>query len=95
MSPEGRWSDRPQRGHLSFAGDLVQGKPVVRWGRKARDLPLEDRPAADRTGASKDSRSRTVKANLALFKGQAFRIVAILTALASSAVVLQAGQRWL
>jgi hypothetical protein len=35
-----------------------------------------------------------MKTNLAFFKGQGFRILLALTALASSALVLEAGQRW-
>ena len=35
-----------------------------------------------------------MKTNLAFFKGQGFRILLALSALGSSALVLQAGQRW-
>ncbi len=38
--------------------------------------------------------NHTMKTNLAFFKGQGFRILLALSALASSALVLQAGQRW-
>jgi hypothetical protein len=35
-----------------------------------------------------------MKTNLAFFKGHAFRVLLALSALASSALVLEAGQRW-
>ena len=66
----------------------------MRRGRKARDLPTGDRPAAERTDVSGLKESHTMKTNLAFFKGQGFRILLALSALASSALVLQAGQRW-
>ena len=72
---------------------FVQGKPAARRGRKARDL-FGDRPAADRIDEV-DSRSHdTMKTNLAFFKGKGFRILLALSAIASSSLVLQAGQRW-
>lgn len=35
-----------------------------------------------------------MKTNLAFFKGHAFRILLVLSAIASSSLVLEAGQRW-
>jgi hypothetical protein len=67
---------------------VVQGKPVARRGRKARDLRFredEDRPAAV-IGCGL-SGGNAVKANLA-------RFTVVLTLLASMALTLGAGFRW-
>jgi hypothetical protein len=82
-----------RRGRMFLLRSIVQGKPVVRRGRKARDLH-RDRPAADRIDVTRLKESITMKTNLAFFKGQGFRILLALSALASSALVIEAGQRW-
>jgi hypothetical protein len=65
----------------------VQGKPVVRRGRKTRDLP-GDRPVAGQIDdRSFRRRERQVKANLARFTWA-------LMLLASMALTIGAGMRW-
>ena len=53
----GRWAYVPieECGSFSFE-TVVQGKPVVRRGRKARDLRREDRPVAEVKSASRQAR---------------------------------------
>lgn len=65
----------------------VQGKPVVRRGRKARDLPCEDRPAAGNERESLEPEVVIVKANLA-------RFTVALSLLATMALSLGAGIKW-
>ena len=99
----------------------VQGKPVVRRGRKARDLPrktarlpgnddldrlkgvgCEGQPGAPHMGPGacgvdgSDDRRRTALVGLMtrMLKAQAFRVLLAIGALASSALVLEAGPRW-
>jgi hypothetical protein len=66
---------------------LVQGKPVARRGRKARDLPSEDRPVAETQDATHSRGVETVKANLARFTWA-------VAMLASMALTIGAGMRW-
>jgi hypothetical protein len=66
----------------------VQGKPVVRLGRKARDLDQTSRPPGCRQlNAGFLSEVRIVKANLA-------RFTMALMILASVALSLGAGIKW-
>ncbi len=81
------WADGSPEGRTSLHRFIVQGKPVVRRGRKARDL-FEDRPAADPPVLQlTHTKESIVKANLARFTG-------VLTLLASLALTLGAGIRW-
>ena len=84
------WPDRRDgevEGKRSRFGPIVQGKPVVRRGRKARDL----RPKTARLPITErirhDSKESSVKANLARFTGA-------LALLASLALTIGAGVRW-
>ena len=70
------------RGHVT-----VQGKPVARRGRKARDLPTGDRPAAGDAIDQHPYRGVVVKANLA-------RFTMALSLLATMALSLGAGIKW-
>jgi hypothetical protein len=68
----------------------VQGKSIARWRRKARDLgstSTQDRPVAG-PGANTDNEGVNVKANLA-------RFTFALVLLASMAMSLGAGMRWM
>jgi hypothetical protein len=68
----------------------VQGKSIARWRRKARDLgstSTQDSPVAG-PGANTDNEGVTVKANLA-------RFTFALVLLASMAMSLGAGMRWM
>ena len=68
--------------------ELVQGKPVVRRGRKARDLPVtEDRPATGNSAIPKTRKESNVKTNLGRFTWA-------LMLLASMALTVGAGMRW-
>jgi hypothetical protein len=70
--------------------ELNKGKPVVRQGRKARDLPDSGRADSPVAGAGADlisSRGLFVKANLARFSYT-------LVVLATLALSLGAGKRW-
>ena len=69
--------------------NLVQGKPVARRGRKARDLPVtEDRPATEGDGETgRLSKESNVKANLGRFTWAVML-------LASMALTIGAGMRW-
>jgi Na+/glutamate symporter len=83
-------TDRPSsgaRGNGSSAGRIVQGKPVARRGRKARDLRKEDRPVADDRRNRQAQKESTVKGNLV-------RLTWALTLLASMALTIGAGLRW-
>jgi hypothetical protein len=64
----------------------VQGKPVARWGRKARDLPREDRPVAVATEIE-TQRWYPMKAILA-------RFTVAVSLLATMALTLGAGVKW-
>jgi hypothetical protein len=75
------------RGNGRSAGRIVQGKPVVRRGRKARDLPSEDRPVADDRRNRQAQKESNVKGNLV-------RLTWALTLLASMALTIGAGLRW-
>jgi hypothetical protein len=67
---------------------LVQGKPVVRRGRKARDLSDNGRPPGYRgLGDPIGSKESNVKTNLGRFTGA-------LMLLASMALTVGAGMRW-
>ena len=72
---------------MSFRRSIVQGKPVVRRGRKARDLPAETARLPINRDTPHDSKESLVKANLARFTGP----VALL---ASLALTIGAGLRW-
>jgi hypothetical protein len=65
----------------------VQGKPVVRRGRKARDLESDSRPPGRRTDDAISITRCNVKANLA-------RFTTAIALLASVALSLGAGIRW-
>lgn len=65
----------------------VQGKPVVRRGRKARDLGLPRPPGRRTSDAISETRCIDVKANLA-------RFTTALAVLATMALSLGAGIRW-
>jgi hypothetical protein len=84
------WLDRvdgSDEGQTPSDRIFVQGKPVVRRGRKARDLPRKTArpPGSDRHRS--DSKESTVKAILARFTS----VVALLAALA---LTIGAGVRW-
>jgi hypothetical protein len=82
------WAHRPDRGRFNLRRELVQGKPVVRRGRKARDLPvMEDRPATGNPATPTDSKESNVKTNLGRFTWA-------LMLLASMALTVGAGMRW-
>ena len=66
---------------------IVQGKPVVRRGRKARDLPSGDRPAAVDGRQVHSHKVGAVKANLA-------RFTMAVSLLATMALSLGAGIKW-
>ena len=83
--PKALGSARGSRG--SSVEATVQGKPVVRRGRKARDLRREDRPVAGVVMHRAGSKESYVKANLARFTWA----VALL---ASMALSIGAGIRW-
>jgi hypothetical protein len=68
-------------------GPIVQGKPVVRRGRKARDLRSKTARLPIAEHIVRDSKESTVKANLARFTGA-------LALLASLALTIGAGVRW-
>jgi hypothetical protein len=69
-------------------GSIVQGKPVVRRGRKARDLPRKTARLPITEAADVETqRSQSVKANLA-------RFTFALALLASMALTIGAGVRW-
>ena len=84
-----RWSTECSGYGTTFVPSIatVQGKPVVRRGRKARDLPCEDRPAAGNDRASAEPEVVIVKANLA-------RFTVALSLLATMAMTLGAGIKW-
>ena len=92
--PSSDWSgDRDTRtiaveGHSSPAYRIVQGKPVARRGRKARDLSSETArlPVLPASTPSM-KKEQLVKANLARFTWA-------LTLLASMALTVGAGIRW-
>jgi len=65
----------------------VQGKPGVSRGRKARDLPPEDRPVAGVQRRDAYHRGGAVKANLA-------RFTVAVSLLATMALSLGAGLKW-
>ena len=72
----------------SSIGQIVQGKPVARRGRKARDLPRKTaRPPIAGDQYSTHQKESIVKANLARFTG-------VMALLASLALTLGAGLRW-
>ena len=79
---EGCAEDKPPR-----FGPIVQGKPVVRRGRKARDLLRKTARLPITERRPRDSKESTVKANLARFTGA-------LALLASLALTIGAGIRW-
>jgi hypothetical protein len=94
------WTRSPPSRHST-----AQGKPVVRQGRKARDLRTAQAPKAARPPVAIDAATheevRTVKANLAHFTSPAIKwlsarygVVLTLVALASLALTLGAGQKW-
>lgn len=66
---------------------IVQGKPVVRRRRKARDLPPGDRPAAGDDRLAHNHKVGAVKANLA-------RFTFAVSLLATMAMSLGAGIKW-
>ena len=78
---------RSSRSDVRSAWTTVQGKPVARWGRKARDLPRKTArlPAAD--AGHRDHEGENVKANLA-------RFTVALALLATMALSLGAGVKW-
>ena len=65
----------------------VQGKPVARRGRKARDLAPPRPPGCRTDDVISETRCRTVKANLA-------RFTTAIALLATVALSLGAGMRW-
>ncbi|GAC1663516.1 MAG: hypothetical protein NVS9B8_02630 [Candidatus Limnocylindrales bacterium] len=73
---------------------LRPGQTRREAGTQSQGSRGRDRPAAERTDAVGLKESQTMKTNLAIFKGQGFRLLLALSALASSALVLEAGQRW-
>jgi len=75
-------------GERSSIGPIVQGKPVVRRGRKARDLLRKTaRPPITGERRLDSHKESIVKANLARFTG-------VMALLASLALTLGAGLRW-
>jgi hypothetical protein len=87
MCDEGHLAHRPDRGRTSSTGTVVQGKPVVRRGRKARDLPAKTAQLPIDRRNPRLTRSQIVKANLARFTWA-------LALLASMALTGGAGLRW-
>jgi hypothetical protein len=88
MVRPGRSGDRPDQRTSILRRAIVQGKPVVRRGRKARDLPVtEDRPATENRRDLIDSKESDVKTNLRRFTWA-------VTLLASMALSIGAGMRW-
>ena len=88
--------------HQSYAKDLFWGKPIARWGRKARDLQTQERrpPGCRIDGASSGSRGMHVKSNLARVSATwahlsrySWAFWAVLM-LASMALTLGAGIKW-
>jgi hypothetical protein len=65
----------------------VQGKPVARRGRKARDLESDSRPPGRRTDDAISITRCNVKANLA-------RFTTAIALLATAALSVGAGIRW-
>ena len=84
-SPDRR--DRSIGNRRSRFGPIVQGKPVARRGRKARDLRRKTARLPITERIARDSKESTVKANLARFTGA-------LALLASLALTIGAGIRW-
>jgi hypothetical protein len=70
----------------------VQGKPVVRRGRKARDLLAGDRPAAGNAASSWCTEGYVMsKARLRL---EAMRVLLALVSLASIVIALGSARKW-
>ena len=86
LAPTSRY--RPRQGMTIVPRwRTAQGKPVARRGRKARDLPR--RPPGRRfDSVAPESRDLIVKANLA-------RFTTALALLATMALSLGAGARWM
>ena len=79
---------QPHRDARPITRLAVQGKPVARRGRKARDLPRETARLPTTECIEPSSKGvRIVKANLARFTWA-------LTLLASLALTVGAGMRW-
>jgi hypothetical protein len=87
MSIWPRWREGWIEGTRPRFGSIVQGKPVARRGRKARDLRRKTARLPIAGPVAQTQRSRTVKANLARFTGA-------LALLASLAHTIGAGIRW-
>ena len=77
----------PETGHSSLARPIVQGKPVARRGRKARDLRRETARLPIQECRTFIEKEHIVKANLARFTWA-------LMLLASLALTVGAGMRW-
>ena len=67
--------------------ETVQGKPVARRGRKARDLPREAARLPDRSAGPQQWEGEPVKANLARFTWAVMLLGAM-------ALTVGAGMRW-
>jgi hypothetical protein len=81
----GHSSSTERRSFPSIA--IVQGKPVVRRGRKARDLPRETARPPVTVDLAHNHKVGAVKANLA-------RFTFAITLLATMAMSLGAGIKW-
>jgi hypothetical protein len=97
VSPEPAVGLRCRPRHSSHANGLSRGKPIARWGRKARDLRSADRPVAGSTASLRSIEELDVKPTmerLAWTVAGVARYSWVILILASLALSLGAGIKW-
>jgi hypothetical protein len=93
-------ADRPSFAprHTSHANGLSRGKPIARWGRKARDLRSADRPVAGSTAngsqAYEEFDVKPTMERLAWTVAGVARYSWVILILAALALSLGAGIKW-